>query len=260
MGLADYGSKRDFARTPEPQPRPASSATGNLFVVHKHAARSLHYDLRLEMGGVLKSWAVPKGPSLDPTQKRLAVQVEDHPLDYADFEGTIPEGQYGGGTVMVWDRGQWFPETDAAPPPPGEPAELLTTAEQALQAGRLRFRLEGQKLRGGWALVRLRDRPGEQAGKNWLLIKERDEAAAGGSAAEITARAPNSVKTGRSLAEIADGAPASPGETRANEAHAGETHANEAHAGEAHAGETHAREMHTSERHAGEEERARRER
>ena len=245
MGLADYGSKRDFARTPEPQPRPASSATGNLFVVHKHAARSLHYDLRLEMGGVLKSWAVPKGPSLDPTQKRLAVQVEDHPLDYADFEGTIPEGQYGGGTVMVWDRGQWLPETDPVSPPPGEPAELLTTAERALQAGRLRFRLEGQKLRGGWALVRLRDRPGEQAGKDWLLIKERDEAAAGGSAAEITARAPNSVKTGRSLAEIADGAPASPGETPADETHANEMHPNE---------------MHTSDRHAGEEERARRER
>jgi len=174
MGLRQYKEKRDFRRTSEPagrvHPREAFS-----FVVQKHHARRLHYDFRLEFGGVLKSWAVPKGPSLDPREKRLAAHVEDHPLEYAGFEGVIPEGQYGAGKVIVWDRGTWVPV--------GDPAE-------GYRAGRLKFRLEGSKLRGGWMLVRMRARDPGEGDKNWLLIKERDEHAA---TTDITRERPESV-------------------------------------------------------------------
>jgi bifunctional non-homologous end joining protein LigD len=185
--LEAYRKKRDPDRTPEPfGGRPP--AGGRLFVVQKHAARRLHYDLRLEMAGVLKSWAVPKGPSLDPAEKRLAVQTEDHPLEYANFEGVIPEGQYGAGTVLVWDRGTWEPIEDP---------------HAGLAKGHLKFRLHGEKLRGGWTLVRIKSRDPRQEGKTWLLIKERDEAARPAAKYDITAARPESVLTGRDLEQIA---------------------------------------------------------
>ena len=157
--LATYRRKRDFERTPEPSGSAHRRSRGNSFVVQKHAARRLHYDFRLELDGVLKSWAVPKGPSLEPGEKRLAVQTEDHPLEYGRFHGVIPEGEYGAGKVALWDRGVWIPD--------GDPRE-------GLARGRLKFRLQGKKLHGGWALVRMGRRNGSRNGKeNWLLIKER---------------------------------------------------------------------------------------
>ncbi|HEU4620279.1 MAG TPA: DNA polymerase ligase N-terminal domain-containing protein [Gammaproteobacteria bacterium] len=188
--LERYRQKRDFARTPEPrgEARPRTAA-GLQFVVQKHAARRLHYDFRLELDGVLKSWAIPKGPSLDPRERRLAVQTEDHPLEYAAFEGVIPKGEYGGGTVLVWDRGVWEPE--------GDP-------ERDLVKGKLDFALHGDKLRGRWTLVRLAKRAGERGGKdNWLLIKRRDREAGAGESAEIVAVRPESVLTGRGIAAVA---------------------------------------------------------
>ncbi len=187
VALEAYRRKRDFSKTPEPEGKVAGGAVGGLrFVVQKHAARRLHYDFRLEWEGVLKSWAVPKGPSLDPAQKRLAVQVEDHPLDYGGFEGTIPEGEYGGGTVLLWDRGMWRPLEDAA---------------RGLADGKLKFELEGEKLRGRWALVRTRtDDPDKP---QWLLMKERDGHARGPEAPDILEERPESVQSGRSLEEIA---------------------------------------------------------
>jgi bifunctional non-homologous end joining protein LigD len=158
--LDSYQRKRDFSITPEPSPKVARSK-GHMFVVQKHAARRLHYDFRLELDGVLKSWAITKGPSLVPGEKRLAVHVEDHPLDYGHFEGTIPQGQYGAGTVMVWDEGSWQPE--------GDPHKGLTK-------GHLDFTLNGKKLRGRWHLVRMRSRRSETK-ENWLLIKSDDDAA-----------------------------------------------------------------------------------
>ena len=197
--LERYRTKRRLDRTPEPGPRVGSSAHGDRFVVQKHAARRLHYDFRLEFDGVLKSWAVPKGPSLDPDDKHLAVHVEDHPLDYADFEGVIPKGQYGGGAVMVWDRGRWFPEEATAADP-----------RRAYEEGKLKFRLEGEKLRGRWMLVRMKGpREGGEAARdedNWLLFKERDAEARRGEEAAVTARRPDSVKTGRSVEQIASAA------------------------------------------------------
>jgi bifunctional non-homologous end joining protein LigD len=187
MALEKYRRKRDFKKTPEPAGRPHAKG-GNSFVIQKHAARRLHYDFRLEMDGVLRSWAVPKGPSLDPGEKRLAVHVEDHPIEYGGFEGTIPAGQYGGGTVLLWDRGTWHPE--------GDPLA-------GYRKGHLRFRLAGEKLHGGWNLVRMH---GERAGEdkeNWLLIKENDEAARPGSADAIVRERPESVDTGLGLEEIA---------------------------------------------------------
>jgi bifunctional non-homologous end joining protein LigD len=178
--LEPYGRKRRFDRTPEPAPRRRPSTSGRLFVVQKHRARNLHYDFRLEVSGVLKSWSVPKGPSLDPSVKRLAVAVEDHPVDYADFEGVIPEGEYGAGTVMVWDRGTYRLDDD-------------TDVAAALRKGQLSFTLRGRKLQGGFTLLRLR-------GRHWLLIKRRDRYA---STADITVAAPTSVLTGRTLAQIA---------------------------------------------------------
>lgn len=192
MGLSEYRAKRDFDKTTEPAGGEAASAGGGplRFVVHKHAASRLHYDLRLELDGVLKSWAVPKGPSLDPSQKRLAVEVEDHPLEYAGFEGVIPEGEYGAGTVMVWDEGEWEPL--------GDPHE-------GLRGGSLKLVLRGERLRGGFALVRMRRRPGETR-DSWLLIKERDEHARAGSDAELLASDAVSVRTGRTMEEIAQDA------------------------------------------------------
>src|SRR3954466_4495758 len=156
--LARYQAKRDFEKTNEPRGTKRVKASKRLrFVVQKHAASRLHYDLRLEIDGVFKSWAVTKGPSLDPHEKRLAVEVEDHPLDYGDFEGTIPKGQYGGGTVMVGDRGYWN----------------CDDPQKAYRKGKLDFTLEGEKLQGGWILTRMRNREGEKR-TNWLLIKRRD--------------------------------------------------------------------------------------
>ena len=174
MSLRQYKEKRDFRRTPEPHGR-ERAREGFSFVVQKHHARRLHYDFRLELEGVLKSWAVPKGPSLDPKVRRLAMHVEDHPVEYAGFEGVIPQGQYGGGNVIVWDRGKWIPI--------GDPHE-------GYRAGRLKFRLEGMKLRGGWNLVRIRPRETGSEDKSWLLIKERDEEA---STSDITEERPESV-------------------------------------------------------------------
>src|SRR5918911_3080472 len=177
--LKRYEAKRDLAATPEPSGgRPSK---GSRFVIQRHDASSLHYDFRLEADGVLKSWAVPKGPSMDPSVKRLAMEVEDHPVDYAKFEGVIPEGEYGGGTVMVWDYGTYKPEeTD--------------DVEAALRKGDFKFTLEGEKLKGSWVLVRTRNR-------QWLLIKHRDYYT---TEEDVTELAPVSILTRRSLAEIAE--------------------------------------------------------
>ncbi len=186
MGLESYREKRDFDRTPEPTGG-AHTGGGLIYVIQKHAASQLHYDLRLELEGVLVSWAVPKGPSLDPADKRLAVHVEDHPLDYAGFEGTIPEGEYGGGTVMVWDRGTWEPLEDPV---------------AGLAEGSLKLEIKGERLKGSWALVRMRPRKGERA-ENWLLIKHRDEHAVAGHEGAASPEWSTSVATGRTMEEIA---------------------------------------------------------
>ncbi len=185
--LEEYRRKRRFPATPEPAgEKPARP--GHRFVLQKHQARHLHYDFRLEIDGVLKSWAVPKGPSLNPADKRLAIETEDHPLDYADFEGVIPEGNYGAGTVMVWDRGSYEVE-----------GEMPATEQYA--RGELKFQLHGHKLRGGFALVRMRRAAQENA---WLLIKHRDAAA---DRKWKIDRHNDSALTGRSMDEIAAGAP-----------------------------------------------------
>jgi bifunctional non-homologous end joining protein LigD len=187
--LKAYHAKRRFGVTAEPKGN-VGRKQGHAFVIQKHAARRLHYDLRLELDGVMKSWAVTRGPSLVPSEKRLAVQVEDHPIDYNKVEGTIPQGEYGGGTVMVWDRGRWTPEHDP---------------HKGLKKGHLSFFLEGEKLHGLWHLVRLHKRRGETR-NNWLLIKSDDEAARGTRGKDILEEAPLSVKTGRTMEEIAQGA------------------------------------------------------
>ena len=185
--LRKYRSKRNFDRTPEPAGDAARSvASRPQFVVQKHAARRLHYDFRLEHDGVLKSWAVPKGPSLDPRERRLAVQTEDHPLEYATFEGVIPEREYGAGAVLVWDRGHWTPESDP---------------DRGLAKGKLDFTLHGEKLRGRWTLVRLAPRGKEK--DNWLLIKRRDREARDDAGAEVVDTLPESVLTGRGIDEVA---------------------------------------------------------
>ncbi|WP_332715568.1 DNA ligase D [Pelagibacterium mangrovi] len=186
--LDEYRAKRDFTKTSEPSGG-ARSASGNIFVVQKHDATRLHYDFRLEYEGVLKSWAVTRGPSTDPADKRLAVRTEDHPLDYATFEGTIPKGQYGGGTVMLWDFGTWEPIEDP---------------RKGFKSGKLKIRLDGERMKGGWALVRMKPRPGEK-GENWLLIKEHDEYATGDG--EGILKADKSVSTGRAMDAIAAGKP-----------------------------------------------------
>jgi len=191
MGLERYREKRNFRATPEPRGRVARGKAKELsFVIQKHAASHLHYDFRLELNGVLLSWAVPKGPSLDPNDKRLAMHVEDHPLEYGGFEGIIPPRQYGSGTVMVWDRGSWHPI--------GDPVA-------GYQKGHLKFELDGEKLKGGWDLIRTHSsKYGGKSGKQaWLLIKESDEYAKEGAAARIVEEEPDSVVSGRSLEEIA---------------------------------------------------------
>ncbi|MDI6853218.1 MAG: DNA ligase D [Deltaproteobacteria bacterium] len=188
MSLEKYRQKRNFHKTPEPPGEAGSSISGRTYCIQKHAASRLHYDLRLELDGVLKSWAVPKGPCLDPAEKRLAVHVEDHPLDYGSFEGIIPEGEYGGGTVMLWDRGQWEP---------------IGNPHQGYADGHLKFRLHGEKLRGGWTLVRLKAQEEENGDKNWLLIKERDEESRPLAEIDITDAEPLSVASGQNLEEIA---------------------------------------------------------
>ena len=187
--LDEYVRKRDFERTPEPTGRGGAvrRARRGRFVVQQHAARRMHYDFRLEQDGVLKSWAVPKGPSLDSRERRMAVETEDHPLEYASFEGSIPKGEYGGGTVVVWDRGTWEP---------------LGDPRAGLEKGKLEFRLAGEKLRGRWHLVRMRPRPRDRNKKLWLLIKGKDEESRQGADAEITERAPESVLSGRSVAAV----------------------------------------------------------
>jgi bifunctional non-homologous end joining protein LigD len=191
VALDEYIRKRDFGKTGEPSGEVKASAGGDLFVIQKHAASRLHYDFRLELDDVLLSWSVPKGPSLDPAQKRLAVQVEDHPLDYAMFEGIIPKGQYGGGTVLLWDRGTW---------------ESVGDARAMLRAGNLKFLLRGEKLHGKYALVKIKERRGPRSsddGRNWLLIKERDAEARPEAELDVTTARAESVATGRSMDEIA---------------------------------------------------------
>jgi len=186
MALREYKKKRDFKKTPEPEARVAAPRGKSLFVIQKHDASRLHYDLRLELGGVLKSWAVPRGPSLDPAVRSLAVEVEDHPVAYATFEGIIPAGEYGGGTVLVWDHGTW--ETEEPDP------------ERSLRKGHMRFTLHGEKLEGGWSLVRTHS---EGDKNNWLLIKRSDENAVPGDGHGVTDREEKSVLTHRPIEEVA---------------------------------------------------------
>ncbi len=187
--LAEYNRKRRFGVTPEPPGRMPTRRTRSslAFVVQKHRASHLHYDFRIEHEGAMLSWAVPKGPSLDPSVRRLAMQTEPHPMDYNQFEGVIPEGEYGGGTVMIWDHGTWEPE--------------VPDVAKALQKGDLKFRLHGKKLRGSWVLVRTRDR-------NWLLIKHRDGEAS--TSSDLTVSKPRSVVSRRTMAGIARAAGATP--------------------------------------------------
>src|SRR3989442_3247579 len=186
MALEEYKRKRDFSKTPEPPPKvPKKKARELFFCVQKHLASHLHYDFRLEHNGVLLSWAVPKGPSLDPKTKRLAMKVEDHPLAYGEFEGVIPEG-YGAGIVMLWDKGTWTPEVD--------------DVDAALKKGDLKFTLEGYKLKGSWVLVRTGGRyPGGSGNRSWLLIKHRDDWAGD---LDITEFAPRSVKSDGEFEDI----------------------------------------------------------
>ena len=188
LSLEKYRKKRNFSVSPEPsgKRRPTAKAKQPLlYVIQKHRASHLHYDFRLELNGVLLSWAIPKGPSLDPSVKRLAMQVEDHPREYGSFEGVIPEGEYGGGTVMLWDTGTWTPETE--------------DPESTLKKGDLKFTLHGKKLHGSWALVRTKGY-GSRADKSWLLIKHRDKFA---STHDITVTKPRSVVSHKLLADIA---------------------------------------------------------
>jgi len=195
MALEEYRRKRKLAETPEPAGSEQPPDYGCIFVVQKHAARRLHYDFRLAVGGVLASWAVPRGPSMNPADKRLAIRTEDHPLEYADFEGMIPEGQYGAGTVMVWDRGDYEPK-DGVPP------------EEQLARGKIDVVLHGEKLRGGFTLIRTGRSPADPGeGKRWLLVKHRDEYADPSWDIERP-ELDYSVLTGRTLQEIEEGAPA----------------------------------------------------
>src|SRR5436309_8019441 len=198
MALEEYKRKRSFDRTPEPPPK-LDPKKGFRFVVQKHRASHLHYDFRLEMEGVLKSWAVPKGPSLDPADKRLAMHVEDHPVSYFDFEGNIPENNYGAGTVIVWDVGTWQPLSPVAVDGkyvPGTEAE----AAAMLAKGDLKFRLKGKRLKGDFALIKMKGRRPGSKGNEWLMIKKHDDQVVEGyDAGDID----ESVLSGQSMAEIA---------------------------------------------------------
>jgi bifunctional non-homologous end joining protein LigD len=193
--LAEYRRKRDFSRTREPAGGKRKKSPRLAYVIQKHAATRLHYDLRLELDGVMKSWAVPKGPSLDPAVKRLAIHVEDHPIEYNQFEGTIPAGEYGGGTVMIWDFGTYTSAVDADDP------------EAALRAGYrkgdFKFVLRGRRLKGSWVLVRTKGRGDRSRQQQWLLIKHRDETA--DPDIDPTEAYPTSARTGRTMHEIAEG-------------------------------------------------------
>jgi bifunctional non-homologous end joining protein LigD len=185
--LEEYHGKRNFEVTPEPKgARPRAKSSDLLYVIQKHRASQLHYDFRLEWRGVLLSWAIPKGPSLDPSVKRLAAAVEDHPLEYGNFEGVIGEGEYGGGTVMLWDRGTWTPDNP--------------DVDASLEKGDLKFSLDGQKLRGSWVLVRTKLGYGGSTKPQWLLIKHRDRFA---STEDVLLEQPRSVLSKRLLVEIA---------------------------------------------------------
>ncbi|MES2903653.1 MAG: DNA ligase D [Pseudomonadota bacterium] len=188
LDIATYNKKRNFSKTAEPKGK-TGRAKGDSFVVQKHEASRLHWDFRLEMDGVLKSWAVPKGPSIDPDDKRLAVRTEDHPLDYGSFEGTIPTGEYGGGTVMLWDRGRWIPEPGKDP-------------RKTILEGHLHFTLEGERMKGEWVMFRLKGRPGEK-GENWMLKKVEDKFTGPGET--LIEEGLTSVTTKRTMAEIAAG-------------------------------------------------------
>src|SRR5688572_11185282 len=195
--LKTYRAKRDFTKTREPSgAREVLPAEHRRYVIQKHAASHLHWDLRLELNGVFKSWAVTKGPSIDPADKRLAVEVEDHPLDYGDFEGTIPKGEYGGGTVQMWDRGLWAPQGTKTP-------------EDALAAGDFKFVLAGERLKGSWVLVRIKNNRGRDTRTNWLLIKHKDEYARPGETDALIAE-DRSVASGRTMDQIARGVGKSP--------------------------------------------------
>jgi len=190
MSLSEYKKKRRFDVTPEPagqEKKTQRSAEELSFVIQKHQASRLHYDFRLEWKGVMLSWAVPKGPSLDPSVKRLAMPVEDHPIEYNEFEGVIPEGEYGGGTVMIWDRGTWTPE--------------IPDVDAAMEKGDLKFSLDGQKLHGSWVLVRTSGRSWSSSGRpSWLLIKHRDKFV---STDDITVEMPKSAVSRKLMAQIA---------------------------------------------------------
>jgi bifunctional non-homologous end joining protein LigD len=190
LDIETYNSKRDFAKTKEPKGRKLKGK-GNSFVVQKHDASRLHWDFRLEMDGVLKSWAVPKGPSLDPGQNRLAMRTEDHPLDYGDFEGTIPKGEYGGGTVMLWDQGRWIPEPGKDP-------------RKTIEEGHLHFRLEGERMQGDWVMFKMKGRPGDKS-EPWMLKKVTDEFADAEHGDALVDTHVTSVTTDRTMAEIAAG-------------------------------------------------------
>jgi bifunctional non-homologous end joining protein LigD len=191
--LTPYRSRRDFERTPEPAGGKETEPDHPIYVIQKHDASHLHYDLRLEWGGVLKSWAVPKGPSTDPKVKRLAMPTEDHPIEYATFEGVIPEGQYGGGTVMVWDIGTYRNLREEKPP------DKRRTIEQAYEEGKLEVWLEGKKLKGSYALIRT----GGMEKRGWLFFKMKDEHAP--ASVDILATEPDSALTGRTMDQIAGG-------------------------------------------------------
>ena len=192
--LAAYKHMRDFSKTAEPSGDAGAVVSSDAlrFVIQKHAASHLHFDLRLEWKGTFLSWAVPKGPSLDPKDRRLAMEVEDHPLDYGDFVGTIPKDQYGGGTVMLWDRGYWAPEKG------------FEAVSAALAKGELKFVMEGERLHGSWVLVRMKADEGERAKPAWLLIKHRDVGAVDGNVGGPD-EADRSIASRRTMAEIAEG-------------------------------------------------------
>ncbi len=190
LDIETYNRKRDFSKTKEPRGRKLKGK-GDSFVVQKHDASRLHWDFRLELDGVLKSWAVPKGPSLDPGENRLAMRTEDHPLDYGGFEGTIPKGEYGGGTVMLWDQGRWIPD------PRKDPSKTI-------EEGHLHFTLEGERMKGEWVMFRLKPKPGEKA-EPWMLKKVTDEFADPDDGDALVDNCVTSVTTGRTMAEIAVG-------------------------------------------------------